>query len=105
MQKSHKHWGGAKELQLRKRICFQSFSAQSLEDRVHFSQSAGEQELPLEKDVFKRLLILEDGHYGVILTNSNRRPRKLRSFLILSVEEFAWTPVHPGLDSLDRSWI
>lgn len=39
MQKSHKNWGRAKELQLRKRICLQSFLAQ---DWVHFPHSAGE---------------------------------------------------------------
>lgn len=61
--------------------------------------------MPQKRDAFKRLLVLEDGHYGAFLTNSNRRPGKLCSFLILSVEEFAWTAVHPGMDSLDWSWI
>lgn len=54
---------------------------------------------------FQTSVILEDGRHGVLFTSSNRLPGKLCSFLILSVEEFAWTPVHPGLGSLDRSGI
>lgn len=72
---------------------------------MRFPQSAGEEEMPWKKDVFKTSVILEDGHHGIIVTSSNRRPGKLCSFLILSVAEFAWTPVHPRLGSLDRSGI
>lgn len=54
---------------------------------------------------FQTSVILEDGRHGVLFTSSNRCPGKLCSFLILSVEEFAWTPVRPGLGSLDRSGI
>lgn len=61
--------------------------------------------MPWERDIFKRLLILEAERYGVTLISSTCDPGKLCSFLILSVEEFAWTPVYPGLDSLDRSRI
>lgn len=104
MQKLHKNWGGAKELQLRKRIGGQSFGLK-FETPGAFSSVCREGGNAPGEERFQTSVILEDGRHGVLFTSSNRRPGKLCYFLILSLEEFAWTPVYPGLGSLDRSGI
>lgn len=43
--------------------------------------------------------------HGIHFPNSGYNLRLCCSFIISSVEELAWTPVHWGLDSLDWSWI
>lgn len=67
--------------------------------------SSGKEQVLRQQD-FPSLILQDAGQkHGTNFPNRDYNPRLHCSFVITSVEELAWTPVHKGLDSLDWSWI